>query len=226
MKRLFGAVSTAMLCLVLTHGSGFGADIQYSGFLGNYGDLKEGPQGGVAMRYLKPDVDFSKYRKVMLDFVVFFLANDAEYKGINAEDMKELSDAFNKAAVDALNKDYPLVGEPGPDVLRIRVAVTHLKPSKPGSAAVTTIIPVGLAISLIKRGATGEYTGVGSTGIEAEFLDSLSNERVAAVVDQQAGGKMSGFAKWGAAKEAFEFWAGRLKAFLDNTRGGAAPRQQ
>jgi len=31
---------------------------------------------------------------------------------------------------------------------------------------------------------------------------------------------MSGFAKWSASKEAFEFWAGRLKTFLDETHAG------
>jgi hypothetical protein len=66
---------------------------------------------------------------------------------------------------------------------------------------------------------------VGSTGIEVEFLDSLSNERIAAAVDRQAGGKMSGFSKWSAAREAFEFWAGRLKSFLDSSRGEKARNQ-
>ena len=33
------------------------------------------------------------------------------------------------------------------------------------------------------------------------------------------GSKFAGMSKWGSAKEAFEFWAGRLKAFLDETHG-------
>jgi hypothetical protein len=195
------------------------AEKKYSGFLGNYDGLKKGPKDGVAERYLKQDVDFKKYNKIMLDSVVFFLAEDAEYKGISAEDMKELTDTFNKAAVNALGKAYPLVGEPGPDVMRVRVAITKLKPSKPGSATMTTVLPVGLAFSLIKKGATGEFAGVGSTGIEVEVLDSVTNERIGAAVDYKPGGKMSGFAKWSASKEAFEFWTGRMKVFLDDAHG-------
>ena len=224
MSRRIVAVMTVVLSLMLAAGGVFAKDITYSGFLGSYAGLEKGPEGGVAQRYLKPGVDFSKYKKLMVDSVVFFLADDAEYKGINAEDMKELSDTFNKAMIDALSKDYPLVAEAGPDVIRVRVAVTHLKPSKPGAAAVTTVMPIGLALSFVKKGVTGEYTGVGSTGIEAEFLDSLTNERIAAAVDEQAGGKLSGFEKWSASKEAFEFWAGRLKTFLDNAHGVAAPK--
>lgn len=219
MKKMYVIVMVVMLSFMLIAAVGFAAEKKYSGFLGNYAGLQKGPKGGVAERYLKKDVDFKKYDKIMLDSVVFFLAEDAQYKGISAEDMKELSDTFNKAAVDVIGKDYPLVGEPGPDVLRVRVAITKLKPSKPGSATITTVMPIGLAFSLLKKGATGEFTGVGSTGIEVEFLDSITNERIAAAVDYKPGGKMSGFAKWSASKEAFEFWAGRLKTFLDESHG-------
>jgi len=216
-KRAFLTIIVAVVCCTLTAAVGFAAEKKYSGFLQNYEDLKPGPEDGLKERYLKPGVDFKKYDKIMLDSVVFFLAEDAEYKGINAEDMKELSDAFNKAVVDIVGKNYMLVGNPGPDVMRVRVAITKLKPSKPGSATMTTVMPVGLAFSLLKKGAAGEYSGVGSTGIEVEFLDSLTNERIGAAVDHKPGGKMSGFAKWSASKEAFEFWAGRLKTFLDET---------
>jgi hypothetical protein len=218
MKKQILAILMAMVTIIAFVAVA-GAEEKYSGFLGNYDGLKKGPEGGVAERYIKSGVDFKKYNKIMLDSVVFFLSPDAEYKGISAEDMKELSDTFNKAVVDALGKAYPLVGEPGPDVMRVRVAITKLKPSSPGSAAMTTVLPIGLAFSLIKKGATGEFAGVGSTGIEVEVLDSGTNERIGAAVDYKPGGKMSGFEKWSASREAFEFWAGRLKTFLDESHG-------
>jgi len=219
MKKQVLAVLIAMVTVLVFAAIVGAAEKKYSGFLGKYDGLKKGPKDGVAERYLKKDVDFKKYSRIMLDSVVFFLAEDAEYKGISAEDMKELTDTFNKAAVDALGKSYPLVGEAGPDVMRVRVAITKLKPSKPGSATLTTVMPVGLALSFIKKGTTGEFAGVGSTGIEVELLDSVTNERIGAAVDYKPGGKMSGFAKWSASKEAFEFWTARLKAFLDDAHG-------
>jgi len=216
-KRAFLTIIVGVVCCMLTVAAGFAAEKKYSGFLQNYEDLKPGPEGGVKERYLKPGVDFKKYDKIMLDSVVFFMADDAEYKGINAEDMKELSDAFNKAFVDIVGKNYMLVAEPGPDVMRVRVAITQLEPGKPGKSAMTTVLPIGLAFSFLKKGASGSYPGVGKTGMEVEFLDSLTNERIGAAVDYQAGSKMSGMSKWGSAKEAFEFWAGRMKTFLDET---------
>lgn len=221
MKRLVLIIMVVAVSVMLLAVSGFAKEKKYSGFLQDYNQLNPGPKGGVAERYIKPEVDFRKYNKIMLDSVVFFLAEDAEYKGISAEDMKELSDAFNKAAVDTLSKGYPLVGEAGPDVMRVRVAITKIKPSKPGTATVTTIVPIGLAVSLVSKGVTGEYTGVGSTGMEVEFLDSLTNERIGAAVDFHAGGKFEGSKKWSASKDAFEFWMGRLKTFLDEVHGVA-----
>jgi hypothetical protein len=220
-KRLILIITAVSVSVILSAAPGFAEKNKYSGFLQNYDGLKPGPEGGVKERYLKPDVDFKKYNKIMLDSVVFFLAEDAEYKGISAEDMKELSDTFYKAAVDTIDKAYPLAGEPGPDVMRVRVAITRLKPSRPAASAVTTVIPIGLALSFIKKGISGEYTGVGSTGIEVEFLDSLTNERIGAAVDYKPGGKLSGFSKWSASKEAFEFWTARLKTFLDEVHGVA-----
>nr|MDA8085146.1 DUF3313 family protein [Nitrospiraceae bacterium] len=77
----------------------------------------------------------------------------------------------------------------------------------------------GLAVSVIRKGATGKYPGVGSAGMEAEFLDSLTNERLAAAIDERAGSKFAGFSKFGAAKEAFKFWTERLRIFLDRAHG-------
>jgi hypothetical protein len=190
--------------------------VKYSGFLENYPTFHPGPSGGVDLVYMKEGVDFKKYNKVMFDQVVFFLKEDSKYKGIQPEEMKELADMFHLAAVKALEGAYPIVGEPGDDVLRVRVAITDIEPSNPAKSAITTVMPIGLALSTIKKGVTGKHTGVGGAGMEAEFLDSLTNERVAAAVDKKGGSKLSGLTKFGAANEAFEFWSGRLRTFLDN----------
>ncbi len=194
-------------------------EVKYSGFLENYPTFQPGPSGGVDLIYLKEGVDFGKYNKVMFDQVVFYLKKDAKYKAIQPEEMKELADAFSLAAVKALEGAYPIVAEPGSDVLRIRVAITDIEPSNPAASGITTVMPVGLAISVIKKAATGKHTGVGSASMEAEFLDSLTNQRVAAAIDTQEGSKLSGLTKFGSAKEAAEFWAQRLRAFLDKTHG-------
>jgi hypothetical protein len=189
-----------------------------SGFLGDYSGFKPGPSGGADWVYFKKDIEFGKYKKVMFDQVTFYLKKDAKDKGIQPEDIKELTEAFDNAVRENIGKYYPLVDQPGPDVLRIRVAITDLVPNKPGMSAVSTVMPIGLGISIIKKAVTGKHTGVGETGMEMEALDSLTNQRIAAAIDWHSGGKLAGMKKWGSAEEAFKFWTERIKMRLDEYR--------
>jgi hypothetical protein len=187
---------------------------QTKGFLdGYYQYLQPGPEGG--KRWFKPGVDFGKYHKIMLDSIVFFFADDSEYKGIDAYEMKELADNCNRQIFDVLNAAYPIVHEPGPDVIRFRIAITDLKQSRPVLSAVTTVIPVGLAISVIKKSAGGSWTGSGATGAEFMALDSMTNDVIAVAQDERKAGFEARFTKWGSAEEAFKFWAERIKFLMD-----------
>jgi hypothetical protein len=189
------------------------------GFLnGYYEKMEPGPKGGAKMRWLKPGVDFSRYNKVMLDSIIFFFANDSENKGIDAYEMKELADKFNRQIFDVLNDTYPVVAEPGPDVIRLRAAITDLKQSRPALSAVTTVIPVGLAISAVKKGAGGSWSGSGATSAEFMALDSMTNDVIAVAQDERKAGFEERFTKWGSTEEAFEFWADRMKFLLDKAR--------
>jgi len=192
---------------------------EYSGFLVDYSQLKPGPKGGVAMVYRKKGVDFKKYNKIMLDHVVFYLKDDAENKGIDPVEMAELSEKFHKSAIDGLGAAYPLVDKPGPDVMRIRVAITDLELPSHTANAINTILPAGTAISTVKKGSTGKGPAVGEISMEFEFLDSETNQRIAAGVDRRAGGKTESMNKLGTAEDAFKFWAQRLRMRLDEVHG-------
>ena len=223
MKTLFKIFLALIIGFTLTLPMGCGQKKSPSGFLQDYSYLKPGPTGGADMVYIKEGVDFSVYNKVMIDQVVFYFSEDAQYKGIDPNELKELSDAFHKAFVDELSDGYTIVAEPGPDVLRIRTAITDLVPSKPALNTITTIIPVGLAISAVKRVATGTHTFVGQASAEMEILDSQTHELLAAAVDEKSGKKyqvIEGMQKWGHVKDAFTFWAKRLRSRLDDLQGG------
>jgi len=195
---------------------------EQGGFLkGYYERLAPVPDGDRRMRWIKPGVDFRRYRRVMVESVVFYLAEASEYKGIDATEMNDLTEAFNLALVNALKDRYPIVAESAPDVLRIRVAITELARSRPGLSTVTTVVPVGLGISVVKKGATDAWTGSGKTGVEMLGIDSMSDEVIVAGKDQRSAGFAERFSKWGAAKEDFQFWAGRIRSFLDSAH--AAP---
>ncbi|HDY90454.1 MAG TPA: DUF3313 family protein, partial [bacterium] len=84
---------------------------------------------------------------------------------------------------------------PGPDVMRLRIAITDVVANNPGMGAISTVMPVGLVFSTIKKGITGTHTGVGRASIEVEILNSTDNERIAAAIDMRPGGKIEGFSK-------------------------------
>lgn len=219
MKRTAIGAMVLVMGIAFFVATSFAAEPKYSGFLGdNYKNLQPGPEGGAKMRWLKPGVDFTKYNKLMVDSVIFYIADDSEDKGINAEEMKELTDAFNQEIVNALKDKYPIVAEPGPDVARLKIAITGVKKSKPVVSTITSIIPVGIGISLIKKGVSGSYTGSGGTQAEFMALDSMTNEVIVAAVDERSAGYTERFTSLGAAKDAFKFWAERIRKFMDETR--------
>ena len=191
-----------------------------SGFLGEYYQkLEPGPEGGAKMSWKKPGVDHTKYNRFMVDYVVFALDEDSEYKAIDGEEMKTLGDAASLAFVNALKEKYPVVSAPGPDVARLKLAIIGLKQNRPVVSAVTTVIPVGLAISVVKKGATGAWTGSGATQAELLALDSMTNQVIGVAYDEYKAGFTERFSKWGSAEEAFKFWGERFTKYLDALRG-------
>jgi hypothetical protein len=224
MKRILGVVfGLLLLASCASMGKDATGDVAptKAGFLeGYYENLCPGPEEGAKMRWLKPGVDFGQYDRVMVDSVIFYLSDESEHKGIDGNEMKELTDTFNQEIVSALKDKYPIVSEPGPDVLRIRIAITEIKQSNPGLSTVTSVIPIGLGVSLVKKGATGSYTGSGETGVEVMVLDSMTNEVIGAAQDERTAGFSERFSKWGSAKEEFKFWAERLVFFMESARSG------
>ena len=191
-----------------------------TGFLKGYYDrLAPGPKDGAKLRWIKPDADWGRYNYVMLDSVVFFFDDVSEYKGIDADELKKLSDGFNKALVDTLKSSYPIKTEPGIDVLRIRFAITDLQQSHPGLSVVSSVVPVGLAVSTLKKGATGSWAGSGATSTEMMALDSMTNDVLAVAKDERSASFGERFSKWGSAEEAFQYWAGKVKAYLEGVQG-------
>lgn len=243
MIRISTPLSLLLLCAALSAGcaSTSPGDVKpkYAGFLGDYSKLQPVPDGAGAERYLKPDQNWKQYNKVMLDRIRVWYKDDADYKGIDPTELKALTDYFQNAIVKALAPAYPVVTKPGPDVLRVRVAITDLIPTKPEMSVVTLVVPYATVADVAAGGGTGGTPYLGQTAIEAEFLDSQTNRVVAAYVDRQVGKKydidlsqgvgtavekgVSSYTKaystWAYAEAAFDHWAGLLRKRLDEAHG-------
>jgi len=211
MKSSLKVILTLIIFLALLLASGcVKQQVKYSGFLENYPVFKKGAKGGVDKVYVKEGVNFKKYHKILMDPVEFYIKLDAKYQGIRVDVLQKMSYAFGQAVDEALKGSYELVDEPGKDVLRIRFAITDVVPSKESLGAFQA-----------GPGAVGmrTYVNVGSASMEAEVLDSMTNERVAAAIDTQVGDPQSPgeVNTWKATRAAFEFWAMRLRIWLDET---------
>jgi hypothetical protein len=204
MQKAVKTLLVMIISLCLTAGAAY-AKQEYSGFLVDYSQLKPGPKGGVAKVYRKEGVDYKKYSKIMMDHVVFYFKDDAQDKGIDPLEMAELSHKFHKAVQAALRGSYPLVEAPGPDVMRVRVAITNLE------------LPKRTFKSLM----TGKGPGIGEISMEFESLDSVTGERIAAGVDQRTGTRLESLRRFSTAEDAFKFWAQRLRLRLDEVHGKA-----
>ena len=170
------------------------------GFLtGYYKLLKPGPKGGVKQVWIKPGVDFGKYNKVILDGIVFYLSKNSSSQGIDPQALKDLADKGTKAIVDALQPTYQVVSDPGPDVMRLRIAITELKLGNPIMS--------------------GEIFAGGATGAEMMIRDSTTKDVIAVAKDERTM-RSGASSEMGSADASFKFWAGRLKMFLDSSRAG------
>jgi hypothetical protein len=194
------------------------------GILGDYyTKLQPGPEGGAKLRWLRPGVDFSKYNKVIVDPVSFVPANDSEKKDIEdigPEKLKELSEKCTQALIDAIKAKHPVVTEPGPGVAQIRFAIVDLKKSRPVVSGVTSVVPVGLALTLLKRPVTGTWTGGGATTAQVMVTDSMTHEVIGVAQDNYEAGFTERFSPYGSVEDAFKRWGEGIVKFMDQAKAG------
>jgi hypothetical protein len=194
------------------------SNVQMSGFLSNYSQFHRGKGGQAEYVYRDRSVDFSKYHKVILEPVQLWAAenNRSALNSLSKEDQQLLVDYLYVSLSDALKRDYAIVNEPGPDVMRVRCAITEARAASPVKDILSTVTPYGLGISYAKRFTLGTHSGVGVVSVEGELLDSLTGRRLAAVVDRRAGSKSlaAKYSRWGDVQDAFSFWARRMQTNL------------
>jgi len=186
-------------------------DIKFSGFLGDYSQLKPGGPGKAAFAYWAPGLSIVKFTKVMVDPPEAWVS-DEQRKKISEENLSYLLTSLDTAMRDSLGAKWELVDRPGPDVLRIRLAIANATSATGALTPFTRIVPFGLITSLGVNEATGSYLNVGAVNGEMEVVDGGTGKRLAAFVDRREGtGSMgSAFSDWGDVVDACHYWSDRL----------------
>lgn len=223
MTRTLQNLRTALVLLVVTFLVGCSAsgmkNVEQSSFLNDYSQLKPGTDDEAALVYVKTGADFKPYSKIMFERIVVSLSSSSESREIDPTIFKELTDYYQNALHEAVKDAYEVVDQPGPDVLWVRVAITDVEPSNPTSNTMSSIIPIGMAVSAVAKATSDANLGTGEAATEIDVLDSMTKERLAAAVDRRQGGKAAFRGKWVDTEQAFDYWAKRFRERLDDLRG-------
>jgi hypothetical protein len=197
-------------------------EVSKSGFLDNDSQLKPGESKKEAkLIYINPDTDFSKYKNIYFEPVVVLVEKGSKLAKCEPEEIQALVDYLDATVRESLKEDYTFVKKAGPDVMRLRVALTDGKKATVMLNTMSSIMPPMLAVNFAKLAVTGTHLAVGNASIEFEVLDAASGDRLVAGVDARAGRKslVSGnFSKWADTQDAFDYWAERLTLRLAELR--------
>jgi hypothetical protein len=158
--------------------------------------------------YANPRKPLRLYRMVMIDPVEVRVPDGGANSAIDQESLSRVARTLERELRAALGNSYPVVDEPGWQVLRIRAAITDVRAANPALNSVPGVRLAG--------------HGFGGAGIEAEFVDTQTKEQVAAFVDTCSGKahrRLTGTTETGHAEDCLRDWAGLLKDTLDGTQG-------
>ena len=190
---------------------------QNSGFLKDYANLKANPQlDADALTFVSTDAtkNLRRYVAVIVDPVEIYVSTKADEAQIPERARETVAIYFRHSLENAVGSAYPIVSSPGPLVLRLRAAIVGVDSGgevAPVEDPALTAKPLPRAIVLDK------------VGVEMELADSVSGERVAAMVDHiklGAGAEVgtenfSRVARFNQAAQALDEWAHRVRWFLD-----------
>lgn len=210
LRRMLGAVLAAALCAACATQSRI-PEVTHDG-------LERVPDSKAAVAWMKPGADFSQYTRVrLLDCEVAFKRNwKMNHPNVRTRDMERikqaLGDEFRVVFSEELEKGgYPVVEEPGEDVLLIHPAIIDLDVAAPDTNAAS-------------RSDTFTTTA-GRMTLVVEFYDSVSGEILARAIDRREARNV-GNITWAtrgtntdAARRLLKRWADLLVRELDEIHG-------
>jgi hypothetical protein len=200
--------------------------VEKSGFLGDYSDLREGEGEEAQLVFIKPGASWATYDKMVIDPVTLWTSSES-VANVPPEDQQLLVDYMDASLRHHLEKDYKIVDRPEAGALRLRVAITDAKGARVVANTVSKIIPQLRLLTTAGGLAADTTVLVGRAGVEAEVLDSVTHERLAAAVDRRAGTKAlrGGISTWADVQNAFDFWSERVRTRLADLRGEPAAQR-
>ena len=187
----------------------------------DYSLFSPGAEGQAALRYVNPSAQWSRYKKIMI-LPVTFWAGD---KSMPGEDQQALCDYFYQSLHQQMSQKFQVVDKPGPDVMKLAVAIVDASAATPVLRSISMLIPQARAIATLKYIGTGSYPFVGGLQAEAKLTNSHTGDVLGEWVDRRIGGGSAQNAaqwQWGDAENAINAWSAQSATKLASWTSGTA----
>ncbi len=193
------------------------SDVGESGFLKDYSQLREDSGLYADLVYIAPNANFRGYTGLIIDPVSLRGERAAE---LDPAERQMLGNVLRSSFVRSMSGAYPIASEPGPGVMRLRLAISDVEATNPLLNTSTTVVPAARLLSEGQRLATGTQTFAGSATLEAEFVDTETGRQLAAGVDRRFGKKQiaNSASRWGQVRKIFDNWAEEMTRSLVGVR--------
>jgi PBP1b-binding outer membrane lipoprotein LpoB len=202
-----GSISLAGIALCLSSCATGGRSP--SGFLTNYKQLDSGYGTADAVTtYRKPGVNYAKYDSVLIDPVTTVVSTP----GISPEVKNQLAANLSDALRSQSGGKLKIVSTPGSSTLRIRTALTDVVENQKLGKPVKTVhtSPQATLTGALGSAIIAEF--ISDVSFEGEIQDSVTGERLGALVDHRLGSKREATATttWASVRSATNQGAIRL----------------
>ncbi|MCI0498774.1 MAG: DUF3313 domain-containing protein [Planctomycetales bacterium] len=181
------------------------SEVKTAGFLSDYSKLQR--ESDSSMRYINDKVA-ATYSSFIVDPVQTRLYSNSKAKGeLTDEQIKDLTSYMRTKIAEAVAAaGCKVVYQPADGVARIRVALTNIEKTD--------------AINMLPQ-ASLLGAGVGGASMEAELVDSVTGQQIAAVLQSRSGSRVpfSNLGDWTAAKGVMDEWAKNFQKKLETMHG-------
>ena len=125
---------------------------EFSGYIGDYDGLEKATDelGHEVLRWQSSDFIAGVYETLMIDNIVFYPAANAP-PPLREELLIEIREYSNAALLHEVSKVVPVTSQPGPSVLRMRMAITGVSTSAQGLKAYEYIPVAAIAAGVTLR---------------------------------------------------------------------------
>jgi len=184
--------------------------------------LTPGGKDQASLRYINPSAQWTQYNKILIEPVTFW---GGETTKVSVADQQTLVNYFSQQLKEQFGKNFQIVDQAGPGVMKLSVAMTDAETATPVLRSISMLVPQAHMLSNLKYLATGTFPFVGGAQGEGKITDSVSGDLLAAFADKRIGGgnAMTAFQwQWGDAENTINKWCETLAARLSSWTSGSA----